>query len=91
MLIAGCNDDCRLFADAVKMSENFDNSEKIDVILPRQGLLYQEEPLDYVLCKPKLIPLKSVTLEKLEKMQRDAELKLREAEKEIKSSQDEQM
>ncbi|XP_076235173.1 BBSome interacting protein 1 [Calliopsis andreniformis] len=63
-----------------KMTESIDNSiDKIDVILSRQGLLYQEENLDYVLCKPKLIPLKSVTLEKLEKMQRDAELKIKEA------------
>ncbi|KAF3428360.1 hypothetical protein E2986_13725 [Frieseomelitta varia] len=62
------------------MSQLMDNSaEKIDVILPRQILLYQEENLDYILCKPKLIPLKSVTLEKLEKMQKDAELKMREA------------
>lgn len=62
------------------MSQLMDNSaEKIDVILPRQILLYQEENLDYILCKPKLIPLKSVTLEKLEKMQKDAELKIREA------------
>lgn len=56
-----------------------DNSlEKIDIILPKQSLLYQEENLDYILCKPKLIPLKSVTLEKLEKMQKDAELKIQE-------------
>ncbi|KAG9429852.1 BBSome-interacting protein 1-like [Apis mellifera carnica] len=61
------------------MSELMDNSsEKIDVILPKQSLLYQEENLDYILCKPKLIPLKSVTLEKLEKMQKDAELKIQE-------------
>ncbi|XP_076753928.1 BBSome interacting protein 1 isoform X2 [Xylocopa sonorina] len=62
------------------MSELIDNSaEKIDIILPRQGLLYREENLDYILCKPKLIPLKSITLEKLEKMQKDAESKIREA------------
>ncbi|CAK9797534.1 BBSome-interacting protein 1 [Anthophora quadrimaculata] len=71
------------------MSELMDNSiEKIDVILPRQGLLYQEENLDYILCKPKLIPLKSVTLEKLEKMQKDAELKLKEATKEDTKAND---
>lgn len=68
------------FLIPAKMSQLMDNSaEKIDVILPRQILLYQEENLDYILCKPKLIPLKSVTLEKLEKMQKDAELKIREA------------
>lgn len=49
----------------------------IDVVLPQQGLLYSEDTPDYLLCKPKLMPLKSVTLEKLEKMQKDAELKLR--------------
>ncbi|XP_078050068.1 BBSome interacting protein 1 [Augochlora pura] len=62
------------------MSETVDTAaEKIDVVLPRQGLLFQEENLDYILCKPKLMPLKSITLEKLESMQRDAELKIREA------------
>ncbi|KZC10740.1 PREDICTED: BBSome-interacting protein 1 [Dufourea novaeangliae] len=55
------------------------SAEKIDIVLPQQGLLYQEENLDYILCKPKLIPLKSITLEKLERMQRDAELKIKEA------------
>ncbi|KOC60814.1 BBSome-interacting protein 1 [Habropoda laboriosa] len=71
------------------MSELMDNSkEKIDIILPRQGLLYQKENLDYILCKPKLIPLKSVTLEKLEKMQKDAELKIKEAAEEDTKAKD---
>lgn len=62
------------------MSESTDNKvEKCDIVLPRQGLLYQEDTLNYILCKPKLIPLKSVTLEKLEKMQREAEIKVKEA------------
>ncbi|XP_011155717.1 BBSome-interacting protein 1 [Solenopsis invicta] len=61
------------------MSEPTDGQvEQCDIVLPRQGLLYQTEELNYILCKPKLIPLKSVTLEKLEKMQRDAEIKLKE-------------
>jgi len=42
-------------------------------VLPKQGQLYDEDLPNMVLCKPKLLPLKSVTLEKLEKMQRDAE------------------
>ncbi|XP_051883680.1 BBSome-interacting protein 1 [Pristis pectinata] len=33
-----------------------------------------------VLCKPKLLPLKSVTLEKMEKMQREAEATIRQQE-----------
>lgn len=53
-------------------------SGQIDIILPRSGILSQEEVSDYILCKPKLMPLKSLTLEKLEKMQEDAEKKLRE-------------
>lgn len=42
-------------------------------VLPKQGMLYQEDTPTTVLCKPKLLPLKSVTLEKLEKMQKDAQ------------------
>lgn len=62
------------------MSESTDSQvEQCDIVLPRQGLLYQKEELNYILCKPKLVPLKSVTLEKLEKMQRDAEIKVKEA------------
>lgn len=38
-------------------------------VLPRKGLLYQEESSQLALCRPKLMPLKSVTLEKLEAMQ----------------------
>uniref|UniRef100_A0A8C8RVN2 BBSome interacting protein 1 n=1 Tax=Pelusios castaneus TaxID=367368 RepID=A0A8C8RVN2_9SAUR len=39
-------------------------------VLPKQGQLSVEDVATMVLCKPKLLPLKSVTLEKLEKMQR---------------------
>ena len=42
-------------------------------VLPKQGLLYQEDMPTVVLCKPKILALKSVTLEKLEKMQKDAQ------------------
>ena len=44
--------------------------ENIREILPKRGLVYQESNPQLVLCKPKLLPLKSVTLEKLEKMGR---------------------
>ncbi|KAK2167487.1 hypothetical protein LSH36_27g07050 [Paralvinella palmiformis] len=50
-------------------------------VLPKQGLLYNEEIPATVLCKPKLLPLKSVTLEKLERMQKEAQEKVREQEK----------
>ncbi|XP_069756176.1 BBSome-interacting protein 1 isoform X2 [Narcine bancroftii] len=42
-------------------------------VLPKQGQLFFEDVPTMVLCKPKLLPLKSVTLEKMEKMQREAE------------------
>ena len=34
--------------------------------------LFQESSPQLVLCKPKLLPLKSFTLQKLEKMQKEA-------------------
>ncbi|XP_076363328.1 BBSome interacting protein 1 [Tachypleus tridentatus] len=46
-------------------------------VIPNKGMLFQEETSTYVLCKPKLMPLKSVTLEKLEKMQKEAEEKVK--------------
>ena len=49
------------------------SSVQIKEVLPKQGQLYEEDLPTMILCKPKLMPLKSVTLEKLEKMQSDAE------------------
>ncbi|EFO25809.1 hypothetical protein LOAG_02680 [Loa loa] len=48
------------------------SSELKEILNARNGLLFCEEELSPVFCKPKLIPLKSVTLEKLEKMQSEA-------------------
>ncbi|XP_048656648.1 BBSome-interacting protein 1-like [Marmota marmota marmota] len=42
-------------------------------VLPNQGQLFVEGISTMVLCKPKLLPLKSLTLEKLEKMQQAAQ------------------
>lgn len=56
-----------------------DSSNPIPIeYIPSTGLLHCEETDELILCKPKLMPLKSVTLEKLEKMQNDAEKKLKE-------------
>ncbi|KAM9232516.1 BBSome-interacting protein 1 [Leptosomus discolor] len=41
-------------------------------VLPKQGQLSVEDAAAMVLCKPKVLPLKSVSLEKLEKLQRAA-------------------
>lgn len=45
------------------MSDNRTN--RIDEYLPVQGLLYFDEQLKYVISKPKIMPLKSITLEKV--------------------------
>ena len=52
-------------------------SESIDFVLPKQGFIYSEEKPSMVLCKPKLLPLKSISLQKLEQMQKEAEKKAR--------------
>ncbi len=40
-------------------------------ILPKAGLVYSEKAnLTEILCKPKILPLKSVTLQKLEDMEK---------------------
>ena len=39
-------------------------------VLPKAGLVYSEKGnLSELLCKPKLMPLKSVTLQKIEQME----------------------
>lgn len=45
------------------MSDN--SPARIEEYLPTQGLLYFDEQLKYVISKPKIMPLKSVTLEKV--------------------------
>jgi len=42
-------------------------------VIPKSGLLYQEDFPSLILCKPKIMPLKSITLERMEKMQREAQ------------------
>lgn len=52
--------------------------QKLDLILPESGKLFYEQKNGFVFCKPHLMPLKSVTLEKLEKMQKQAQEQLKE-------------
>ena len=43
-------------------------------VLPKAGLVYSEKGnLSEVLCKPKIMPIKSVSLERLEAMEQQAE------------------
>lgn len=59
-------------------------NEPINEVLPTQGNLYSEQTPMPVLCKPKILPLKSVTLEKLEQMQKDAQEVVKRQEQEEK-------
>ena len=52
-------------------------SEPFREVLPKRGLTFHESSAQLVLCKPKLLPLKSFTLEKLDKMQKEAASKAR--------------
>uniref|UniRef100_A0A183BQH1 WW domain-containing protein n=1 Tax=Globodera pallida TaxID=36090 RepID=A0A183BQH1_GLOPA len=53
-----------------------------EILWPPHGHVYEQEFMLPAYCKPKLIPLKSVTLEKLEKMQAENAEKLRKLEQE---------
>ncbi|XP_006156918.1 BBSome-interacting protein 1 isoform X1 [Tupaia chinensis] len=56
-------------------------------VLPKQGQVSVEDVTTMVLCKPKLLPLKSLTLEKLEKMQQAAQDTVRQQEMTEKEQQ----
>lgn len=49
----------------------------LEEYISRKGFLHYEDIPEYILCKPRLMPLKSVTLEKLENMQKEAEEKMK--------------
>ncbi|OXA41676.1 BBSome-interacting protein 1 [Folsomia candida] len=54
------------------------SSSKIKEVIPKRGYLHCEDELTFVLCKPKLLPLKSFTMEKLEKIQAESVEKAKE-------------
>ncbi|KAF7623572.1 hypothetical protein Mgra_00010129 [Meloidogyne graminicola] len=51
-----------------------------ELLWPPNGYVFEEESILPAYCKPKICPLKSLTLEKLEKMQEDANRRLKELE-----------
>ena len=57
-------------AEAEMARRNIKPDKQLKEILPKAGLVYSEKAtLSEVLCKPKLLPLKSATLLKLEEME----------------------
>lgn len=63
-----------------------DGKNAFQEVLPKHGMIYEEDTPKLVLCKPKLLPLKSVTLEKLEKMQAEAQEKVKQQEEEAQKA-----
>ena len=54
------------------MSFDHMNKSMFMEIVPKFGELYDIDNPSLVLCKPKVMPIKSITLEKMEKMQEQA-------------------
>lgn len=54
------------------------SSSAMQAILPSQGIVLFEQPEQFVLCKPKLLPLKSWSWLRMERLQQDAEQKAKE-------------
>jgi len=53
---------------------NNDILTKLREIIPKNGIVYNEKnEFSEVLCKPKLMPLKSVTIKKLEELEKNFE------------------
>lgn len=50
-----------------------ESEKEISFVFPKSGNLFYEKKKEFVFCKPHLLPIKSVTLEKLEKMQLEAQ------------------
>ena len=50
------------------------NAKALQEVLPKAGLVYSEKGnLSEVLCKPKIMPIKSLTLEKIEDLEAQAQ------------------
>jgi len=58
--------------------------KRLTEIIPKNGIVYNEKnEFPEVLCKPKLLPLKSMTLKKLEELEKNFE-KMAQDQKELK-------
>lgn len=63
------------------------NSDKeVSFVFPKSGNLFYEKKKEFMFCKPHLMPIRSYTLEKLEKMQVDAQNQLKAKTAESKDS-----
>ncbi|XP_052864858.1 BBSome-interacting protein 1 [Anopheles cruzii] len=56
--------------------EKSKHQQPITLILPTSGKLFYEKKQELQLCKPRLLPLKSFSLEKLERIHQEAQCQL---------------
>lgn len=52
------------------------NLTSVNRVIPKNGHLMYENKPELIMCKPKLIPLKSLTMQKLEDMQKEVKKEL---------------
>ena len=58
----------------VEFSSNKSDKKVLKEVLPKTGLVYSERgALTEVLCKPKIMPLKSSVIEKIQKIEQQQE------------------
>lgn len=63
------------------------SNKEISFIFPKSAnLFYEKRKQEFSFCKPHLLPIRSYTLEKLEKMQLDAQKELKSKTAEQKDS-----
>ncbi|KAL1423232.1 hypothetical protein MTO96_021214 [Rhipicephalus appendiculatus] len=54
---------------SLEQEDRNDDRAAVHEVVPSRGLLFRETSAQPVLCKPKLMPLQSISLEKLERLQ----------------------
>lgn len=63
-----------------------ESDKEVNFVFPKSGNLFYEKKKEFQFCKPHLMPIRSYTLEKLEKMQQEAQKQLKAKAEENKES-----
>lgn len=57
----------------MSLSNSDKDIKSVSFVFPKSGNLFYEKKQEFVFSQPHLMPIKSITLEKLEKMQLEAQ------------------
>ncbi|CAN7999799.1 unnamed protein product [Ixodes persulcatus] len=70
-----------MFGTAITAPNQFDATDAgaVHEVVPSRGEQFQECRARPVLCRPKLLPLQSMSLEKLERLQAEAQQRARQS------------